>query len=71
MRVCKVKPGNASVSLARFLVNSTVGIFGLFDVASSLGLEVVDEDFGQTLGVWGVGDGAYLMLPGMGPQYST
>ena len=61
------KPGNASVSLARFLVNSTVGLFGIFDVASSLGLEIVDEDFGQTLGVWGVGDGAYLMLPGMGP----
>ncbi|WP_024612000.1 VacJ family lipoprotein [Pseudoalteromonas sp. TB64] len=62
------KAGNASVSFARFLVNSTVGIFGLFDVASSLGLEVVDEDFGQTLGVWGVGDGAYLMLPAMGPS---
>lgn len=61
------KPGNASVSLARFLVNSTVGLFGLFDVASSLGLNIVDEDFGQTLGVWGVGDGAYLMLPAMGP----
>lgn len=62
------KPGNASVSLARFLVNSTVGVFGLFDVASSLGLEHVDEDFGQTLGVWGAGDGAYLMLPAMGPS---
>jgi phospholipid-binding lipoprotein MlaA len=62
------KPGNAGVSLARFLVNSTVGVFGLFDVASSLGLERVDEDFGQTLGVWGAGDGAYLMLPAMGPS---
>jgi phospholipid-binding lipoprotein MlaA len=61
------KPGNAGISLARFLVNSTVGIFGLFDVASSLGLQVVDEDFGQTLGVWGIGDGAYLMIPGLGP----
>jgi phospholipid-binding lipoprotein MlaA len=61
------KPGNASVSLARFLVNSTVGIFGIFDVASSLGLNRVDEDFGQTMGVWGIGDGAYLMLPAMGP----
>lgn len=61
------KPGNASVSLARFLVNSTVGIFGIFDVASSLGLNRVGEDFGQTMGVWGVGDGAYLMLPAMGP----
>ncbi|WP_341219549.1 VacJ family lipoprotein [uncultured Pseudoalteromonas sp.] len=61
------KPGNASVSLARFLVNSTVGILGIFDVASSLGLNRVDEDFGQTMGVWGIGDGAYLMLPAMGP----
>ena len=61
------KVGNAGISVARFLVNSTVGIFGLFDVATSLGLNIVDEDFGQTLGVWGIGDGAYLMLPGMGP----
>ena len=62
------KAGNAGVSVARFLVNSTVGVFGVFDVASSLGLNIIDEDFGQTLGVWGVGDGAYLMLPGMGPS---
>ncbi len=62
------KAGNAGISVARFLVNSTVGILGLFDVASSLGLEIVDEDFGQTMGVWGIGDGAYLMLPGMGPS---
>jgi len=62
------KAGNAGISMARFLVNSTVGVFGLFDVASSLGLNIIDEDFGQTLGVWGVGDGAYLMLPGMGPS---
>ncbi|NMM40221.1 MlaA family lipoprotein [Pseudoalteromonas arctica] len=61
------KAGNAGVSLARFLVNSTVGILGLFDVATSLGLNIIDEDFGQTLGVWGIGDGAYLMIPGMGP----
>ncbi|MFY8326119.1 MlaA family lipoprotein [Pseudoalteromonas sp. ZZD1] len=62
------KAGNAGISVARFLVNSTVGLLGLFDVASSLGLEIIDEDFGQTLGVWGIGDGAYLMLPGMGPS---
>lgn len=49
-------------------MNSTVGVFGIFDVASSLGLEVTSEDFGQTLGVWGVGDGAYLMIPAMGPS---
>ncbi|NOU50837.1 VacJ family lipoprotein [Pseudoalteromonas sp. JBTF-M23] len=62
------KPSSMGVNVARFLVNSTVGILGLFDVATSLGLEHQDEDFGQTLGVWGVGDGAYLMLPGMGPS---
>jgi len=62
------KTGNVGINLARFLINSTVGVLGFFDVASSLGLNVIDEDFGQTLGVWGVGDGAYLMLPGMGPS---
>lgn len=62
------KPSDAGVNFARFLVNSTVGVFGLFDVASSLGLTVNNEDFGQTLGVWGVGDGAYLMIPAMGPS---
>ncbi|WP_105200720.1 MULTISPECIES: MlaA family lipoprotein [unclassified Pseudoalteromonas] len=62
------KADRTGIAMARFLVNTTVGIGGLFDIASSLGLEHVDEDFGQTLGVWGIGDGAYLMLPGMGPS---
>lgn len=62
------KPGNAGISAARFLVNSTVGLFGIFDVASEIGLTQVDEDFGQTLGVWGADDGAYLMFPGYGPS---
>ncbi|OUL58528.1 MlaA family lipoprotein [Pseudoalteromonas ulvae] len=62
------KPSNAGVSVARFLINSTVGVLGVFDVASEIGLELEEEDFGQTLGVWGVGDGAYLMLPAMGPS---
>ncbi len=53
---------------ARFLINSTMGIGGLFDVAADLGLPERDEDFGQTLGVWGVGQGAYLMLPLLGPS---
>lgn len=64
----QVKPASAGINFARFLVNSTVGLLGVFDVASSLGLNVTEEDFGQTLGVWGIGDGAYLMLPGMGPS---
>lgn len=55
-------------SLGRFTVNSTIGLLGLFDVASSMGLERQREDFGQVLGVWGVGTGPYLMLPAMGPS---
>ena len=52
----------------RFLMNSTFGIAGLFDVASSAGLEKHNEDFGQTLGVWGVPPGPYLILPVLGPS---
>lgn len=48
---------------ARFVVNSTVGVLGLFDVATHAGLPKHNEDFGQTLGKWGVGDGPYLVLP--------
>lgn len=55
-------------SVARFAVNSTIGILGIFDVASSMGLEREREDFGQVLGVWGVGTGPYLMLPALGPS---
>src|SRR3989338_4165366 len=51
---------------ARFLFNSTFGIFGLFDVASRL--EKHNEDFGQTLGYWGIGSGAYIVLPILGPS---
>jgi len=52
----------------RFLVNSTIGVFGLIDVASSGGLIKHNEDFGQTLGKWGVGNGPYLVLPILGPS---
>lgn len=51
----------------RFLTNTTIGVGGLFDVASELGLQHNVEDFGQTLAVWGVGQGPYLVLPVMGP----
>jgi len=64
------KPGDAGDSLARMLVNSTVGIFGLFDVASELGFERYNEDFGQTMAVWGVGNGPYVFLPVVGPRTS-
>jgi len=52
----------------RFLINSTFGAFGLFDVATPLGLKRHDEDFGQTLAVWGIGQGSYLVLPFLGPK---
>ncbi|AMK75209.1 MULTISPECIES: VacJ family lipoprotein [Methylomonas] len=51
----------------RFLTNTTIGVAGLIDVASEVGLKNNVEDFGQTLAVWGVGQGAYLVLPVMGP----
>jgi phospholipid-binding lipoprotein MlaA len=51
----------------RLLVNTTVGIGGLFDPATPLGLEKNDRDFGQTLGKWGVGSGPYLVIPFLGP----
>ena len=50
-----------------FLVNSIIGLGGFIDVASKIGLERHEEDFGQTLAVWGVGQGPYIMLPGLGP----
>ena len=54
----------------RFAVNSTLGLLGLFDVATEFGLEKHDEDFAQTLGVWGVPQGPYLVLPVLGPSTS-
>ncbi len=59
---------NAAESTGRFLVNSTVGIFGLVDVADNFGLDQKEEDFGQTLATWGVGDGFYIVLPLFGPS---
>ena len=59
---------NASESAGRFLVNSTIGILGLIDVADKMGLEEKKEDFGQTLATWGVGDGFYIVLPFFGPS---
>lgn len=53
---------------ARFLMNSTLGLGGLFDPASAAGLDFNDEDLGQTLGKWGVKSGPYLMLPVLGPS---
>jgi phospholipid-binding lipoprotein MlaA len=58
----------AGESAGRFLLNSTFGLAGLFDVASRVGIETHDEDFGQTLAVWGAGEGPYLMVPLLGPS---
>lgn len=52
----------------RVLVNSTIGLFGIADVASSLGMEKHNEDFGQTLGYWGASSGPYLVIPILGPS---
>ncbi len=58
----------AGTALARFSVNTTIGIGGLFDVASRMGLEKHKEDFGQTLGHYGMGPGPYLFIPVLGPS---
>ena len=61
------KLGQGFSDLTRFVVNSTLGLGGLFDVATDMGLEEHEEDLGQTLAVWGVEPGAYLYLPLLGP----
>ena len=67
--VLQWKWGQASNDTGRFLVNSTVGLVGLFDVAQHMGLERSDgEDFGQTLAVWGVSSGPYVVVPFWGPS---
>jgi phospholipid-binding lipoprotein MlaA len=59
---------NAAQDVGRIALNSTIGILGLFDVASQMDLEKRNEDFGQTLAYWGVGSGPYLVLPILGPS---
>jgi phospholipid-binding lipoprotein MlaA len=58
----------AYATFGRLAINSTLGLAGIFDVASEAGIEKRPEDFGQTLGYWGVGDGAFMMLPLFGPS---
>ena len=53
---------------SRFVINSTIGLLGLIDVASKMGLERHEEAFGQTLGVWGFNSGPYIMIPFLGPS---
>ncbi|WP_273538790.1 VacJ family lipoprotein [Pseudomonas sp.] len=59
---------DAGIDTSRILFNSTFGLLGFFDVASKMGLPRNDEDFGQTLGAWGLDSGPYLVLPFLGPS---
>jgi phospholipid-binding lipoprotein MlaA len=62
------KFGQAASDVGRIVVNTTAGLLGVIDVATEIGLEKHNEDFGQTLGYWGIGDGPYLVLPLIGPS---
>lgn len=62
------KPVRSLSDVTRFIVNSTIGIGGLFDPATAGGLERYDEDFGQTLAVWGVPSGPFIVIPILGPS---
>jgi phospholipid-binding lipoprotein MlaA len=62
------KPKEGLRDTGRFLLNSTLGVAGLFDIATAVGLEANDEDLGQTLAVWGVGSGPFVNLPLFGPS---
>jgi len=62
------KGSEAFSDLGRVVINSTIGILGTFDIASEVGLEKHNEDFGQTFGRWGVGNGAYVVIPVFGPR---
>jgi phospholipid-binding lipoprotein MlaA len=64
----QLKVGRAFSDVGRVAVNTTLGVLGLFDVASNMDLPRYNEDFGQTLGVWGFGAGPYLVLPLLGPS---
>lgn len=66
--VFQLKLSQAGLDTTRFIVNSTVGVFGFIDIGSRIGLDRHDEDFGQTLGYWGVSSGPFLMLPFLGPN---
>ena len=61
------KGGQFIQDTSRFIINSTIGLVGIFDPAAALGLQFNDEDFGQTLAVWGMPQGPYVMLPFLGP----
>ena len=62
------KPKLAAQDTLRFVINTTIGVGGIFDVASRMGFERHDEDFGQTLGYWGISSGPYVFIPFVGPS---
>ena len=66
--VLQAEPGRASDTFFRFTINTTIGLVGLWDAANYFGLEGHSEDFGQTLAVWGVDSGPYLVMPIIGPS---
>ncbi len=66
--ILQLKPKRTATTTGRLLLNTTVGIAGLFDPATAIGLARQEEDFGQTLGFYGVGAGPYIMLPLLGPS---
>lgn len=65
--ILQAEPARAGTTFARFGINSTVGILGLWDAADHFGLERHTEDFGQTLATWGIDSGPFLVLPILGP----
>jgi phospholipid-binding lipoprotein MlaA len=67
--IFQLHPVSALQTTGRFLINTTIGIAGVWDPATPIGLPQHYEDFGQTLGRWGVGDGPYLVLPLFGPSF--
>jgi len=67
-QILQFKAEDSFITLGRFLINTTIGLAGIFDPASELGLTKKDEDFAQTLGVWGVPEGPYLVIPILGPS---
>jgi phospholipid-binding lipoprotein MlaA len=66
--VLQGEPERAGTTVLRFLINSTFGLFGVFDVAKDAGYPGHSEDFGQTFASWGIGEGPYLVLPILGPS---
>ena len=69
--ILEAKPRRAGDTTMRFLINTTIGVVGIFDVAKELGYPNHDNDFGMTLALWGVPEGPFLFLPVLGPSRSA